>query len=122
MTNEELLNRIQALKKINKENENKIKTLSGLLEVKLEAAGLDNFATDEASAFWQSQTKVEVKDWNKVMEYVHANKAYDILQKRISPVALKARVDAGASIEGVTVKEGAKTFIVKGKKENEEES
>lgn len=121
MTNEELLNKIQGYRLLIKEYENEVKTLAGLLEVKMESAGLTNLGTDCAMAYWQPQTKVEVKDWNAVMEFVYKNKAFDILQKRITPKALKSRLDAGAKIEGVTIKEGAKTFIVKGKKEDESE-
>lgn len=122
MTNEELLNLIQHHKANAKDETAIANKYMALLEVKMESEGLPNLATDEATAYWQKQTKVEVKDWNVLMEYVHANKAYDMLQRRVSPLAVKARLDAGAKIAGVSYKEGAKTFIVKGKKEDEEES
>lgn len=119
MNNEELLNKIQALivkrDTVTEMYDAEIEKLSGMLGVMLgEGNGL---STDMATAYWQSSTKVEVKDWTKVMEFVYKNKAFDILQKRISPAQLKSRFDAGAKIEGVTVIDGAKTFIIKGKKE-----
>lgn len=117
MTNEELLDKIQQHRANARDEEEKAKKLTGLLEAKLEAEGVPNLATETASAFWQAQTKVEVKDWNAVMEFVYINKAFDILQRRVSPAQLKARIDAGAKIKGVTIVEGARTFIVKGKKD-----
>lgn len=121
MNNEELLNKIQGLKDkrdtMNDLYDDQIKTYMGMLEAKLLAEGATGLKTSEATAYWSPQTKVEVKDWNKVMEFVYKNKAFDILQKRITPTALEARINAGASIEGVTLTKGAKTFIIKGAKE-----
>lgn len=118
MNNEELLNKIQALKEkrdmMTETYDSQIEAYTLLLKTNLGEG--NNLKTDMATAYWQSQTKVEVKDWNKVMEFVYKNKAFDILQKRITPNALKSRLDTGAKIAGVSISE-TKTFIIKGAKD-----
>lgn len=118
MNNEELLNKIQALKEkrdmMTETYDSQIEAYTLLLKTNLGEG--NNLKTDAATAYWQAQTKVEVKDWNKVMEFVYKNKAFDILQKRITPNALKSRLDAGGKIEGVSVSE-TKIFIIKGAKD-----
>ena len=119
MNAEETLNKIQALKlkrdAVTEMYDDQITLLSAQLGDTLgEGNGLK---TEMATAYWQSNTKVDVKDWNAVMEYVAKNDAFDILQKRISPAQLKARIDAGAVIAGVTITEGKKTLIIKGAKD-----
>lgn len=118
MNSEELLNNIQALKikrdTVTEMYDVEIQKLSDELGAKLgEGNGLK---TDAAIAYWQKNTKVDVKDWNAVMEYVAKNNAFDVLQKRISPAQMKARIDAGAVIAGVTISEGT-TLIIKGVKD-----
>jgi hypothetical protein len=118
MNNEELLNKIQALKEkrdmMTETYDSQIEAYTLLLKTNLGEG--NNLKTDMATAYWQAQTKVEVKNWNKVMEFVYKNKAFDILQKRITPNALKSRLDAGGKIEGVSVSE-TKIFIIKGAKD-----
>lgn len=118
MNSEELLNKIQALKQkrdaVTEMYDDQITTLTTQLGVVLgEGNGLK---TECATAYWQSNTSVKVEDWNAVMEYVYANKAFDVLQRRISPAQLKARIDAGAVIAGITISD-SKTLIIKGVKD-----
>jgi len=96
--------------------DDQIKTLSSQLETMLKSAHKKDFKTEIATAYWQNSTTAVVEDWNAVMQYVKENDAFDILQKRISPAQLKARLEAGAVIAGASVKTEA-LFIVKGKKQ-----
>jgi len=77
--------------------------------------------TETAVAFWRKETKVDVADWAWLQKYIKDEDAFDILQKRISPAALKRRVDAGAELKGVTIEEG-QTFIVGSKKHEKSQS
>lgn len=92
-----------------------IQSLSAALETQLKIEGKEGLKTEMATAYWQNSTSVEVKDWNVVMQFINRYMAFDILQRRISPAQLQARIDAGAEIEGVTIKK-SKTFIIKGAK------
>lgn len=119
MNCEEQLNHIQHLKMkrdtVTEMYDAEISALTMLLEVQLKAEGKENLKTDMATAYWQSNTQVEVKDWNAVMEFVRKNNAFDILQRRISPAQLSARLEAGAEIKGVTVTT-SKSFQIRGTK------
>lgn len=48
-----------------------------------------------------TKTKQQVKDWDKFWVYVAKNKAWDLLQKRISDTAVQARIDDGKKLPGV---------------------
>jgi len=101
--------------------EDQIKQLSAQLEKELLKGGLDCAATQHTVAFYRKETKVNVEDWNEVLQFVSDHDAFDILQRRISPAAFKRRVEAGSDIPGATIKEG-KVFIVQGKKEKKDET
>lgn len=124
-TCERILQEIAALKDLKKQSDEafdfKIKLRSEALEALMKKEGLTNLKVEGATAYWQGQTKAVVKDWNAVMEYIFENKAFDMMQRRLSPKNVKARIDAGAKIEGVTIEDGAKIFIVKGAKDESEE-
>lgn len=118
-TVEEQLNHIQTLKNkrdaVTEMYDAEIQSLSAKLEAQLKAEDKGCLKTDMATAYWQNSTSVEVEDWDVVMQFVNRYMAFDILQRRISPAQLQARIDAGAEIEGVTIKK-SKTFIIKGAK------
>lgn len=120
---EELLTKIQNLrlkaKMIAETYEGQIEALSKQLEAKMKIEGLPRLSIDIANATWRDNTQVEVKDWNAVMEYVYANKAFDVLQKRVAPAQLAKRIKDGAKISGVTIKKST-TFVIKGAKESED--
>lgn len=118
---DELLDTINLLKSkqamTNDLYEKQIKGLTKELEKSLMKEGKDCCETKTAVAFYRKDTKVEVEDWQEVLDYVEANGAFDILQRRIAPAALVRRIEADGAIKGVTISEG-KTLIVKGKKVN----
>lgn len=117
----ELLDSIQTMKdkrdSIVEMYDTKIKELSEVLEKQMSLIGQDKAESGNAIAYWRKGTSIDVADWDALSKYVTEHEAFDILQKRIAPAALQARLDAGEEIAGVTVKE-TKTFIVqrKGKK------
>lgn len=122
---DELLDTIELMKAKQKATndlyDDQIAVLTKSLEKELMKAGKDCYETKTAVAFYRSNPKVDVEDWNVVMEYIAANGAFDILQRRISPAALETRINAGADIKGVKISKG-KTLIVKGKKANAKDS
>ena len=117
---EELLSTIQNLRlakaKIDESYDNQIEALTAKLSMMVGDEGLK---IDIATAYWQKHTEVKVGDWNALMEYVAKNNAFDVLQKRVSPAQLQARIKAGAVIKGVTITEGSKTLVIKGNKSEE---
>ncbi|TXJ25368.1 MAG: hypothetical protein E6Q24_14645 [Chitinophagaceae bacterium] len=124
-TCERILQEIAVLKDLKKQSAEsfdfKIKLRAEALEALMKKEGLTTLKVEGATAYWQGQTKAVVNDWNAVMNYIFDNKAFDMMQRRLSPKNVKARIDAGAKIEGVTIVDGEKIFIVKGAKDESEE-
>ena len=58
-----------------------------------------------ASASVRHSTVADVTDWDKVYSYIHRNKAWDMLQKRISVTACRARWDEKKNIPGIEPQE-----------------
>ncbi len=78
-------------------------------ESTLEAYILETFAKSEldgargktATAGITQATVATVKDWDKLYKYVKKNDAWDLLQKRVSSTAYRARLDEKISVPGV---------------------
>jgi predicted CopG family antitoxin len=117
----ELLHEIEKLKAKRDMFSDLINGYTEQLEALMTEEDEECIETATAVAFWRKETKVEVADWAWLQKYVREEDAFDILQKRISPAALKRRVDAGAELQGVTIREG-KSFIVGSKKHEKPES
>ena len=117
----ELLAKIDELKATRDMYSDLINSYTEQLEEAMIDEGDECLETETAVAFWRKETKVEVTDWAWLQKYVREEDAFDILQRRISPAALKRRVDAGAELQGVTIREG-KSFIVGSKKHEKPES
>jgi len=117
----DLLHEIEKLKAKRDMYSDLINGYTEQLEALMTEEGEECLETATAVAFYRKETKVEVADWDWLQQFIVANNALDILQRRISPAALKRRVDAGAELKGVTIRE-SKTFIVGSKKHAQQES
>jgi len=93
-------------------HDDKIKRMTSLLETFMRATKIASVKSENASASFRQVKAVGVDDWAKVFSFVEENNAYDILQKRITPTAVQARLDAGEVIPGVTV-ESHTEFVVR---------
>lgn len=58
-------------------------------------------AGKEYATTLKTEDQPTVKDWTKFYEYIVANDALDMLERRPSKVAIKARWDDGKSVPGV---------------------
>jgi hypothetical protein len=56
---------------------------------------------DEVRLIMSEEPVVAVDGWPAVLDYIVANKAVDLLQKRLTPSAVKARWDEGEIIVGI---------------------
>ena len=54
-----------------------------------------------ATASFIHSTVPSVKDWDALYEYIRKNKAYDLMQRRLSVEACRARWDTKKTIPGV---------------------
>lgn len=117
---EELLTTIGNLKAAKKliadAYDTKIQNYTNDLQVMMQVRDIPTLKVETATAYWQNTTAANIEDWDAVMQYVKKHDAFDILQRRIAPAQLKARLDAGAKIKGastITVKQ----FIIRGAKD-----
>ena len=102
-------------------HDSKIKTLTDYLQHLMRDAGCPKVESEKSSAYTRVTTTATTDDWPALQAFIVKNNAFDILQKRISPAALKRRVDAGELIKGV--KFGTtETFIVQSKNEKDKEA
>lgn len=69
-----------------------MKIESRVLQV-MQETGVDKLAGSAGTAFSKINTSVTVADWDKVVEYVRDNDAFDLLEKRVSKTAAQERGD-----------------------------
>ena len=61
--------------------------------------------TGAAGKHHRAQVKTEeipqVKDWDAFYQFIHKNKAYELLQRRVSTEAAKERLESGKPVPGL---------------------
>jgi hypothetical protein len=100
--------------------QHRIETLEKL-EGELKNYFIENLPKSQASgiagkvARVQIETKPipQVSEWTEFYAYIHKNKAYELLQRRLSEGAVKERMDAGEHLPGVTIFQAKKVSVVK---------
>jgi hypothetical protein len=69
-----------------------------------EALGVDSFRTDQGTAYKHTKEKFKIENWDEVREYLDETHNYHILQKRVSPDAVRGiRTEDGSLPKGVGV-------------------
>lgn len=62
---------------------------------KMEQEGVSQFKTDHGTAFKATTDHAGVADWQELIEFIKANDAYDLLEKRVSKQAVRSYLDIG---------------------------
>ena len=63
--------------------------------------GLTRFAVGKLSFSISENTVGQVEDWDTVYAYIHDNRAFHLLQRRLSNAAYKELLDAGEAPKGI---------------------
>lgn len=63
--------------------------------------GLTRFAVGKLSFSISENTVGQVEDWDQVYDFIHQNRAFHLLQRRLSNAAYKELLDAGEAPEGI---------------------
>ena len=66
----------------------------------LDAVGLAKATGQKATAGRTCKIQPTVLDWDQVFDYIKNNDAFDLVQRRISNLAWKERLDSGILIPG----------------------
>lgn len=63
--------------------------------------GLTRFAVGKLSFSISENTVGQVEDWDTVYDYIHDNRAFHLLQRRLSNAAYKELLDTGEAPRGI---------------------
>ena len=63
-----------------------------------DAQGVTSFKTKHGTAFLTTTDYANVGDWDAVLGFIRENEAYDMLEKRISKVAVRGYIDATKAV------------------------
>ena len=97
---ESIVNEAQAQVKDIKENMTK---LEAWIKEKADADGVTSFKTKHGTAFLTTNDFARVADWDAMLEFIQENEAYDLLEKRVSKVAVRGYIDMNKAVPaGVT--------------------
>ena len=97
---ESIENEAKAQVKDIKENMSK---LEAWIKEKADADGVTSFKTKHGTAFLTTNDFARVADWDAMLEFIQENEAYDLLEKRVSKVAVRGYIDMNKAVPaGVT--------------------
>jgi len=92
----------EVLETKHKEEVKKLKEKMGLIEgwIKTEAdkQGVTSFKTENGTAFLTTSDYANVADWDSVLRYIQKHEAYDLLEKRVSKMAVRGYIDLNKSV------------------------
>jgi len=71
----------------------KLEKLEAYLKTQMDAQGLTSFKSDFGTAFLTTTDYANVADWDAVLDFIRENEAYDMLEKRVSKVAVRGYIE-----------------------------
>lgn len=81
----------------------KMKKLEAYLKTQMDAQGLTSFKSDYGTAFLTTTDYANVADWDAVIRFIRDNEAYDMLEKRVSKIAVRGYIEANKAVPpGIT--------------------
>jgi len=81
----------------------KLEKLEAFLKTQMDEQGLTSFKSDYGTAFLTTTDYANVADWDAVLTFVRENDAYDMLEKRISKLAVRGYIEQTKAVPpGVT--------------------
>jgi hypothetical protein len=108
LTLADLANDRDVLRERKRELEAEIKLLDQALAAnelaiieRLDGMGVSRFAVGKLSFSISENTVGNVEDWDQVYDYIKANNAFHLVQRRLANAAYKELLDMGDSLPGV---------------------
>ena len=81
--------------------EGQIEDLQSQLLEEMEAAGVDKFSGKLGTVSISTNVVANVEDWDLLYPYIAKNKAWHLLQRRVSDPAYRELLEAGKKVPGV---------------------
>ncbi len=76
----------------------KMEQFEAWIKEQADAQGVTSFKTKHGTAFLTTTDYANVGDWDAVLGFIRENEAYDMLEKRISKVAVRGYIDATKAV------------------------
>ena len=76
----------------------KMVKLEAWIKDKADADGVTSFKTDHGTAFLTTTDYANVADWDAVLGFIRQNEAYDMLEKRISKLAVRGYIETNKAV------------------------
>lgn len=76
----------------------KMSRLEAWIKEKADADGVTSFKTDHGTAFLTTTDYANVADWDAVLGFIRDNEAYDMLEKRISKLAVRGYIETNKAV------------------------
>ena len=81
----------------------KMEKLETFLKAQMDAQGLTSFKSDYGTAFLTTTDYANVADWDAVLGFIRDNEAFDMLEKRVSKIAVRGYIEANKAVPpGIT--------------------
>ena len=76
----------------------KMEKIEAWIKQQADAQGVTSFKTPHGTAFMTTTDYANVADWDAVLSYIRENEAYDMLEKRISKIAVRGYIEQNKSV------------------------
>lgn len=76
----------------------KMEKLEAYLKAQMDAQGLTSFKSDYGTAFLTTTDYANVADWDAVIRFIRDNEAYDMLEKRVSKIAVRGYIEQSKAV------------------------
>ena len=72
--------------------------LEAYLKVEMDEQGLTSFKSDFGTAFLTTTDYANVENWDKTLQFIRDNEAFDMLERRVSKVAVRGYIEENKSV------------------------
>lgn len=76
----------------------KMEKLESWIKEQADLQGVTSFKTKHGTAFLTTTDYANVADWDAVLDFIRTQEAYDMLEKRISKIAVRGYIEANKAV------------------------
>ena len=76
----------------------KMEKLEAWIKEQADAQGVTSFKTKHGTAFLTTTDYANVADWDALLNFIRENEAYDMLEKRISKIAVRSFIEHSKTV------------------------
>jgi hypothetical protein len=87
-----------AVKEQTKGLKEKMAQLEAWLKERADADGVTSFKTKHGTAFLTTTDYANVADWDAVLNFIRDNEAFDMLEKRVSKIAVRGYIESNKAV------------------------